>query len=143
VVNSELVDSPLEDAAARPITPATAAQERSFPLIALLQLATFLAALVSCIDSRGLSRRLRFLQDEPWIAAAAVVGACCAVGLVGLIVGASQLRMKRSALAGAAVGGLYGLIILAVFVAPASLPHAAAAAAMAVLTTIAIRIRAD
>ena len=139
-MSSEPVDNSIEVAAARS---AIITQERSFPLIALLQLATFLAALVSCIDSRKLSRQLGFMSDEPLMAAAALIGACCLVGLVGLIVGASQLRMKRSALAGAGVGALYGLVILAIFIAPASLLHAAAAAAMALLTTIAIRIRAD
>ena len=144
-MSDDSADNSIESAAApdRPATSAAASQERSFPLIALLQLATFLAALVSCIDSKQLSRRSTFVRDEPLVAAAVVAAACCLVGLIGLIVGAGQLRMKRSAAAGAGVGAFYGLVMLAVYVAPASLPHAIAAAAMALLTTIAIRIRAD
>ena len=123
--------------------PAAATQERSFPLIALLQLATFLAALVTCIDSNELSRRLGFARQEPLVGAALVLGACSVVGLIGVVIGAGQLHMKRSALAGGIVGALYGIVILAIYVAPAPLERAAAAAALVVLTTIAIRIHAD
>jgi hypothetical protein len=140
-VSSEQADNLADAGAPRPLTPTM--QERSFPLIALLQLATFLAALVSCIDSDDLSRNLDFARQEPLLGAACVLGACSVVGLIGVVIGASQLQMKRSALAGGAVGAFYGVLILAVYLSPAPLHRAAAAAAMAVLTTIAIRIRAD
>jgi putative Mn2+ efflux pump MntP len=145
VVSIEPIDNSMNDAGARQSAPAatTTTQERSFPLIALLQLATFMAALVTCIDSRQLSRQLSFAREEPLIAAACLVAACLVVGVIGVIIGASQLSMKRSALAGGGVGILYGVVILAVYVAPAPIHRAAAAAALVVLTTLAIRIRAD
>jgi hypothetical protein len=116
---------------------------RSFPLIALVQLATFLAALVACINGQELSRRVHQAVVEPLMVASAVLGACASVGLIGIIIGMSQLHMNRSALIGGGVGALYGLVILAVYIAPAPVERSAAAAAMLLLTTIAFRIRAD
>jgi len=117
-------------------------RERSFPLIALLQLATFLAAVVSCIDGPELARVLAKARGEPLLLVIAPLGACLALGLLGAVIGLGQLRRWRSALVGGGVGGAYGLAMLAVYVAPASLERAVAAAAVLVLTTIAIRIRA-
>jgi hypothetical protein len=120
----------------------TAGKMRSFPLLALVQLATYLAALTACIDGRALYTRLDQAASQPIIAVSMVLGAACLVGLVGVIIGASQLQLNRSALVGGAVGALYGIVILAVYAAPAPLERAAAAAALTVLTTIAFRIRA-
>lgn len=121
----------------------TAGTMRSFPLIALVQLATYLAAITACIDGRALYTRLDQAAAEPLIAASVMLGAACLVGLVGVIIGSSQLQLNRSAAVGGAVGALYGIVILAVYAAPAPIERAAAAAAIMVLTTIAFRIRAD
>lgn len=121
--------------------PATVLQERSFPLIALFQLATFWATIVACIDGEALGKALDDAPRWPAIAAwltslAVVVGAS-----LGFVVGLGQLRMWRSAWAGAGVGALYGVAILAVYVAPASIEQAVAAAGVLMATTIAFRIR--
>lgn len=120
----------------------TAGKMRSFPLIALVQLATYLAAIAACIDGRALYKLFDQAGAEPLIAASMILGAACTVGLIGVVIGTSQLHMNRSALAGGAVGAMYGVVILAVYVAPAPIERSAAAAAMLLLTTIAFRIRA-
>jgi hypothetical protein len=123
-------------------TRAGAATEQSFPLIALLQSATFLAAVAASIDGRELVRiagqwRVNLALAVGLPAAASLVG-----GSLGFVLGLGQLRMYRSALAGSAIGATLGLAILAAYAAPASLPRCAAAAGMLVATTIAFRIRA-
>ncbi len=127
---------------ARSAAQPTAGKMRSFPLIALVQLATYLAAIAACIDGAALYKRLDQAGAEPLIAASMILGAACTVGLIGVVIGASQLQMNRSALVGGAVGALYGVMILAAYAAPAPLERSAAAAAMLLLTTIAFRIRA-
>ena len=134
---------PPEAAATRSTAPPTAGQMRSFPLIALVQLATYLAAIVACINGGELAKNLDQAASQPLIAASIVLGACATVGMIGVIIGMSQLHMNRSALVGGAVGALYGLVILALYAAPAPIERSAAAAAMLLLTTIAFRIRAD
>ncbi len=118
----------------------TTVQERSFPLVALLQFATFWAAMAACIDGRELGAALDRIPEQPIAAALVAAFAVSVSGLLGFAVGLGQLRMWRSAAAGAAVGMLYGIIVLAVYVAPAPLERAAAAAAILVVTTIAFRI---
>jgi hypothetical protein len=130
-----------------PTTPRTsrpdaAAFQRSFPLVALLQLATFGAALGACIDGGKLADATGALAEREFVAwallaAAAALGAC-----LGFFVGLGQLKMWRSALGGAAVGLVTGLAILAVYVAPAPIPRVASAAAVIIVTTLAIRCRA-
>src|SRR5215211_1677268 len=88
----------------RTSSPPTAGQIRSFPLIALVQLATFLAGLVACIDGHQLSEVLNRGPFDLMLAASAVLGACASVGLIGVIIGMSQLQMNRSALIGGGVG---------------------------------------
>jgi len=116
------------------------ARQQSFPLVALMQLATFWAALAACIDGNVLTTEMDRAPEQPIIAA--VVGGIAAIAgaILGFAVGLGQLRMWRSAAAGAVVGMFYGLVVLAIYVAPAPLERAAAAAAVLVLTTIALRI---
>lgn len=120
--------------------PMAAVRQRSFPLVALLQLATFWAALAACIDGKALTTQMNRAPDQPVVAAVAGVFAALAGVVLGFAVGLGQLRMWRSAATGAAVGMVYGLVVMAVYVAPAPLERAAAAAAMLVLTTIAFRV---
>jgi len=135
-------ESEFNAAPARSAAQPTAGKMRSFPLLALVQLATYLAALTACIDGRAFYTRLGQAASDPIIAVSFVLGIACLVGLVGVVIGASQLQLNRSALVGGAVGALYGIVILAVYAAPAPIERAAAAAALTVLTTIAFRIRA-
>lgn len=128
-------------APARSAAPPAPTRIRSFPLIALVQLATYLAAIAACIDGPGLLKALTYAATEPLIAASAVLAAACAVGLIGVVIGASQLNINRSALVGGAMGALCGVLIVAAYAAPAPIERSAAAA-MLLLTTIALRIRA-
>ncbi len=119
-----------------------AALQRSFPLVALLQLATFCAALGACVDGAKLGAAIDDMPrwaDYEW---GAVLGAAFFGGLLGFFIGLGQLRMWRSALVGGLVGALAGLAILAVYAAPAPLIRAAAAAAVLVLSTLIVRLHA-
>jgi hypothetical protein len=122
--------------------PQAVLQERSFPLIALVQLATFWATIVACIDGEALGKALDEAPRWPAIAAWLTSLAIAVGAALGFVIGLGQLRMWRSAWAGAGVGALYGLAILAVYVAPAPIEQAVAAAGVLMITTIAFRIRA-
>lgn len=117
-----------------------AARQQSFPLVALMQLATFWAALAACIDGDLLTTAMDRAPSQPLIAAVVGCIAALAGALLGFAIGLGQLRMWRSGATGAVVGMFYGLVVLAIYVAPAPLERAAAAAAMLVLTTVALRI---
>jgi hypothetical protein len=121
--------------------PATVLQERSFPLIALVQLATYWATIVACIEGQALSKALDDAARWPAVAVGLTSLAVLVGSALGFVIGLGQLRMWRSAWAGAGVGALYGLAILAVYVAPASILQAVAAAGVLLITTIAFRIR--
>jgi hypothetical protein len=126
----------------RSATVGMASSERSYPLVALLQLATFWAALAACVDGAKLRSMLDLASQNMTMAAAAIIAAFVLGGLLGSFVGMGQLRMWRSAVAGFAAGGLCGGAILAVYAAPAPPARALGAAATLVLTTIAFRCRA-
>jgi hypothetical protein len=128
-------------AAGAPTGAASGAAEQSFPLIMMFQLATFWAAVAACVDGKALVEALRATGSDPL--EEAIVAAAAGVGgaLLGFIVGLSQVRRWRSAAVGAFVGFWYGLVILAVYVAPAPLERGLAAAAVIAVTTLAIRIR--
>jgi hypothetical protein len=133
--------TPPDDMSQSPIEPQAVLQERSFPLIALVQLATFWATIVACIDGEALGKALDDAARWPALAGG-LLGLAVAVGAaIGFAVGLGQLRMWRSAWAGAGVGALYGVAILAVYVAPAPIPQAIAAAGVLLMTTIVFRIR--
>jgi hypothetical protein len=121
--------------------PPAGLQERSFPLIALMQLATFWATIVACVDGKELAKAVDQIAERPAVAAQLILLAVTLGAGVGFAVGLGQLRMWRNAVAGAGVGILYGIAILAVYVAPASIQQAAAAAGVLLATTIAFRIR--
>ena len=63
------------------ITPArlaatgAAETERSYPLVALMQLGAVLGAIVVCIDGPKLWKLFERIDDEPWLAAALVATA--------------------------------------------------------------------
>jgi hypothetical protein len=116
-------------------------QERSFPLVALLQMATLWAALAACIDGAQLRILLDRLPREEPIIWGFVAGVVTVGGVFGLFVGAGQIRMWRSAALGFVVGSLSGGIILSIYMAPAPIERALAAAVMLLLTTIALRWR--
>jgi hypothetical protein len=122
----------------------SAPYQRSFPLIALFQLATCWAALAMCVDGNRLRDVLNpqgnilYWSWEPWLA---VTGAALPAALLGFILGLGQLRMARGAGLGLLVGGLCGLALLAVYVAPAPPMRVAAASALVLATTIAFRVR--
>jgi hypothetical protein len=115
---------------------------RSFPLVVLFQLATCSAALLACIDGPALGRAIDSPSAvEPFIVAA-VVGVVIAGGLIGALTGLGQIQKWRSTVLGFFVGALLGLLILCVYAAPASVGRMAAAAAVILLSTIAVRLRA-
>lgn len=116
-------------------------QERSYPLVALLQLATFWAALAACIDGARLRLLVDQLPQQDAVVWGLVAGVFLVGGTLGFLVGLGQVRMWRSAAMGFVVGALCGGAILAVYVAPAPVHRAFAASAMLVGTTIAFRWR--
>lgn len=134
-------DSPKPAAPAAPQV-AAGSTEQSFPLVALLQLATFMAAIAACVDNQELLKQLDRAVEEPLGAAAAVLAAAAVAGAIGFVIGLGQLRGIRSAMLGAAFGAAVGVTILSIYLAPAPPLRTAGAVAVMLLSTIAIRIRA-
>jgi hypothetical protein len=93
------------------------------------------------LDGKELAKAVDQIAERPAVAAQLILLAVTLGAGVGFAVGLGQLRMWRNAVAGAGVGILYGIAILAVYVAPASIQQAAAAAGVLLATTIAFRIR--
>lgn len=129
---------------AAPSAPSVAAgsTEQSFPLVALLQLATFMAAIAACVDNQELLKQVERAAKEPFWAALIVLAAAAVAGAIGFVIGLGQLRGTRSAMLGAAFGAAVGVTILCVYLAPAPPLRTAGAVAVMLLSTIAIRIRA-
>ena len=120
---------------------APAVLNRSFPLVVLFQLATCSAALLACVDGPALGRAIDSpAAVDPFIVTA-VVGVVIAGGLIGALTGLGQIQKWRSAVLGLLVGSLSGLLILCVYAAPASVGRMAAAAAVILLSTVAVRLR--
>ena len=124
------------------VTTATTETERSFPLVALMQLGAVVASIVVCIDGPRLWELFQQIGDAPWIALALGTAAMISSGVIGLVVGLGQRRRLQSALIGAAAGALFGLLMLAIFAAPASLERCAGGIAMVLLSTIILRANA-
>lgn len=129
--------------AGRAATNVLAARGGSFPLIALLQLATFSAALVACVDSQELTSQIQRSKEYVPAAIAIAMFVSASIGFIGMILGSGQFRFRRSALVGGAIAAVHGLAIVAAFVAPAPLERSAAAVGMLLVTTVAFRIRSD
>ena len=134
-------DSPKPAAPSAPQV-AAGSTEQSFPLVALLQLATFMAAIAACVDSKELLKQVERAADEPLSAALVVLAAAAVAGAIGFVIGLGQLRGIRSAMLGAAFGAAVGVTILCVYLAPAPPLRTAGAATVMLVSTIAIRIRA-
>ena len=115
--------------------------ERSFPLISMIQLATLTIALVTCIDGPELLRLMDLAPNYWGEMITLVLGA----GFFGLLIGGSiglgQMQKWRSMFFCGAVGMIAGLLILATYAAPAEPAQAFTAAALPLITTIALRIR--
>ena len=137
-----MTESPSNAEPAKAMAASSGSTEQSFPLIALLQLATFMAAITACVDSKALLKSVDQAAQDPLEAAAVILLAAAAVGAIGFIIGLGQLRMARSALVGGAVGAAFGLAILAIYLAPAPQIRTAGAVAVLLVSTIAIRVRA-
>lgn len=137
-----MIESPANAEPAKAMATNAGTTEQSFPLIALLQLATFMAAITACVDSQALLKNIDQAAQNPLEAASVALLAAAAVGAIGFIIGLGQLRMARSALVGAAVGAAFGLAILAIYLAPAPPIRTAGAVAVLLVSTIAIRVRA-
>lgn len=137
-----MIESPANAEPAKAMATNAGTTEQSFPLIALLQLATFMAAITACVDSKELLKNIEQAAQDPLEAASVALLAAAAVGAIGFIIGLGQLRMARSALVGAAVGAAFGLAILAIYLAPAPPIRTAGAVAVLLVSTIAIRVRA-
>ena len=58
------------------------------------------------------------------------------------MIGLGQRRRFRSALIGAAAGALFGLLMLAVYAAPASIERCSGGIAMVLISTIVLRANA-
>jgi len=116
--------------------------ERSFPLISLIQLFTFFIALLVCIDSSKLNAQLGNLQNE----LASFLFAVALAGLLGLLIGASiglgRVRYWRSMFFCGAIGSVVGVLLLAIYAAPAEPAQAISAALLPLLTTLILRARA-
>jgi hypothetical protein len=114
--------------------------DKSYPLASVIQLTTLAAATLACLDANQLLDELNRMVDHfPGAAMAAIAGCVCIVGLLGVLVGVGQRRRWRSAVVGSVVGALCGLLMLAVYAAPAPLFQGLGAAAMLLLTSIALR----
>jgi hypothetical protein len=135
-------DSHLEAAAYHNAASAPASgrsrRDGSFPLLALLQLASFSAALVACIDGGALRKAL---GQFPIGLTAIAVNVSVLLGFVTVAVGFAHLRSWRTACAAGALGALHGPAILAVFAAPAPFWRAGPAIIVLLLTTILLRVR--
>ena len=126
---------------APPATRLAAVSDRSFPVAALVHLATFCAALLACIDGRTLQAAVAGLADEPPSGRVEVIGALLAGGVLGALVGLGQLKVWSGAVKGFCSGALCGAVILGVYTAPSSLERALAAPMLVLLAPIAMRLR--
>ena len=120
------------------LAPAGARRDGSFPLIALLQLAAFSAALVACIDGRGL-REVVAQKELTTLAVALLVS--MTAGFVAVLIGFGHLSRWRTALAAASIGALHAPAILAAYAAPAPFWRAGPAVAVLLISTIVLRVR--
>lgn len=135
-----------DSSAAKPPAPVVAITapetERSFPLVALMQLGAVIAAIVVCIDGPRLWELFQRVGDEPWVALALIMTAMASTSVVGLVIGLGQRRRFSSALAGAAAGAIIGLFMLAVYAAPASIERCSGGIAMVLISTVVLRANA-
>ena len=129
-------------ASVRPAAAAPTETERSFPLVALMQFGAVIGAIVVCIDGPRLWELFGRIDEAPLIALGLVAMAMISSGVIGLVVGLGQRRRFQSALIGAAAGALFGLLMLAILAAPASLERCAGGIAMVLLSTIILRANA-
>jgi hypothetical protein len=124
----------------RPAAVATASRNGSFPLIALLQLASFTAVLVACIDGRELRQEIAS-ANYIVVGTAALVSSF--LGFIAVILGFGWSRLGRTALVAAVIGSLHGPAFLAAYAAPAPFIRAFPAIAVLVLSTILLRVRSS
>jgi hypothetical protein len=113
-------------------------RDGSFPLIALLQLAAFSAALAACIDGR---RLIEVIDQNNIVNLAVAVGASMVAGFVAVLLGFGHLRRWRTALAAGGIGALHAPAILAAYAAPAAFWRAGPAVAVLLISTIVLRVR--
>lgn len=114
--------------------------DQSYPLASVIQLTTLAAATLACLDASRLRHEIDRIADHyPMAALAVMAGGACIVGLLGVLVGLGQRRRWRSAVVGSGVGALCGLLMLAVYAAPAPLLQGLGAAAVLLVTSIALR----
>jgi hypothetical protein len=134
----EANDRPTPPAVAAATPPNGARGSGSYPLIALLQLAAFSAALVACVDG-ALLREI--VNDMGPIQLASAIGVSMIAGFVAVMFGFGHLRRWRTALAAGAVGALHAPAILAAYAAPAPFWRAGPAVAVLLVSTIVLRVR--
>lgn len=119
-----------------------ARQEQSFPLSSFFQLITFFVALVVCIDSGDLSDVLSEARRGD---VADFLKLALLSGLVGLAIGASiglgHIRKWRGMLLCGLSGTTVGILMFAVYLAPAQPAQAFSASLVPLVTTILIRFR--
>jgi hypothetical protein len=120
---------------------ATAVKDGSFPLIALLQLASFSAVLVACVDGRELAEVIRHQGLIVSIGAGVVSAALGFLAVAWTFAFDNLRRVWRSALGASIIGGLHGPALLAVYAAPAPFWRAGPAVAVLLLSTILLRVR--
>ena len=118
----------------------TTTRNGSFPLIALLQLASFTAVLVACVDGQKLRQ---VIASQNYVAVGTAVLVSVFIGFIVVILGFGWSRLGRSALVAAMIGGLHGPAFLAASAAPAPFNRAFAAIAVLVLSTVVLRVRSS
>ncbi len=117
--------------------------ERSYPLVSIVQLFTSCVALAAYINGIELQRTVFRLQNQ-WFDVVFAILLASAVGLlVGVLFGLGQLRRWRSALFCGIVGMAVGIFMLATCVAPARIPQASAACLLPLICVILLRFRSD
>jgi hypothetical protein len=120
--------------------PNAATRNGSFPLIALLQLASFTAMLVACVDGQRL-RDVLSAQNGGVIALAVLIS--MVLGFVSVLAGFGWSRLGRASLVASAIGAVHGPAVLAVFAAPAPFARSLAAIAVLIISTITLRVRSS
>ncbi len=128
------------DSVQRPSTVVATTRNGSFPLIALLQLASFTAVLVACVDGQELRQ---VIASQNYVAVGTAVLVSVLIGFIVVILGFGWSRLGRSALVAAMIGGLHGPAFLAAYAAPAPFHRAFAAIAVLVLSTVVLRVRSS
>lgn len=116
--------------------------EQSFPLISIFQLFTFSVALVICVDFKACAKLLNETLSTSPESVFGVIAVAKSLGFaIGVMIGLGQIRKWQSMMLCGTVGAIVGVIIVAIYSAPAEPAKAIAATVLPLATTIMLRFR--